>query len=912
MGVVYLVEGRTSEMPFVLKTFQSKRANPSSMARFKAEAETWINIGKHNNIVQCHWVREFSDQLFVAAEYIWPDDAGRNILTQHLASGGQTLRQQLNWIAHFCFGMKHAMAHGMRAHRDIKPDNLMVDNHGRLKITDFGLAKGLSLAEPMDSLPASGSGDDGLTVAGTAFGTPPFMSPEQFVDSSEVDHRADIYSLGIVLYMMISGGKMPIVLAARSDDYFRQWALAHRQQRIVRLDHPLMQFAEKCLEKDADRRFQSYDEILEAVAQACRKNGFAIPHDEQDARAEFERQWGIAMSLVNLDRPDEAIPKLREMEARWPDSPEVYNELCRAYMTLGQMQDALLMAEKALQLDQYSTADWNNLGGILSNLSRLNDAKNAYGKALQIDGENTGAMIGLAQLLMLEGELKDAKTWCELALFWRPEKANVLQIASDCFSQCGEPAKAIPLLDKLLATNPNDAIAWVKKGNALNDLGRHNDAIVCYDKAIETAARTQAVWKFRGGSAKGVIGAVPAASAEVKAWNGKGLAFKALGRNREALASYDRALKIDPQKADVWCNKGNALYSEGRHAEALQCFDKAVALDPTNMKSWCNRGVSLKALGKLDEAVASYDKALALDPRDVKTWFNKANALAAQENYREALVCFQEAHNLGDPNAARYVEQCRRLMQTDEAHVGTSAANADDAQEWFSKAAALAKSNKHAEAVSCYEKGLRLQPGNAAAWFNMGHCMGLLGRHEDVIKCCDRALKIDPDDSQIWKLKGLGFYSMERYQEAIPCFQQAEKLGDASAAEQITNCRRFQSPDADRYFRTGEDYRKEGNNAEAIACYEKGLAIDPSAAQIWCNMGAALLALKRSPEAITCFDRALSLSPGESSAWNNKGIALYFMKQYAAALPCLEEAQRLGATGCGGLIGVCRDKLGKR
>ena len=56
MGVVYLVEARTSEEPFVLKTFQSKLANVASIARFKAEAETWINIGKHANIVQCHWV----------------------------------------------------------------------------------------------------------------------------------------------------------------------------------------------------------------------------------------------------------------------------------------------------------------------------------------------------------------------------------------------------------------------------------------------------------------------------------------------------------------------------------------------------------------------------------------------------------------------------------------------------------------------------------------------------------------------------------------------------------------------------------------------------------------------------------------------------------------------------------------
>lgn len=93
MGVVYLVEARTPEEPFVLKTFQSGRADLTSIARFKGEAETWVNIGKHANIVQCHWVREFSGQLFVAAEYICPDDKGRNTLTQHLASGGQTLQQ---------------------------------------------------------------------------------------------------------------------------------------------------------------------------------------------------------------------------------------------------------------------------------------------------------------------------------------------------------------------------------------------------------------------------------------------------------------------------------------------------------------------------------------------------------------------------------------------------------------------------------------------------------------------------------------------------------------------------------------------------------------------------------------------------------------------------------------------------
>ena len=973
MGVVYLVEARTSEEPFVLKTFQSKLANAASIARFKAEAETWINIGKHANIVQCHWVNEFSGQLFVAAEFVWPDSAGRNTLTQYIAAGNLSLRQQLHWIAHFCFGMKHAMAHGLRAHRDVKPDNLMIDTRGRLKITDFGLAKGLSLSEQSDSLNTNRDRDENLTASGTAFGTPPFMSPEQFLDSSAVNHRADIYSLGVVIYMMISGGKLPIVPVGNSG-----WASAHRTQRVARLDHPLMSFAEKCLEKDPRQRFQSYDEILAVVGQACRKNNFPVPQDEQTARAEFERQWGIAMSLVNLDRPEEAIPKLRQMESQWPESPEVYNELSRAFQRLGKTEEALTATQKALELDQYSTADWNNLGGILANLGRLAEAKSAYGKSLQIDAQNTGAMMGLVQLLIHEGELKDAKTWCELALFWRPEKPLVLQVASDCFFKCGEPAKAIQLLDKLLATNPDDAVAWLKKGSAINALGKQDAAIACYDKAIETAPRTQNVWKFRGGSAKGMIGAVPANMVEVEAWNGKGLVFRALGQNLEALACYDRALKIDQQKADVWCNKGNAFFAENRHAEALQCFDKAVALDPRDMKSWCNRGVALKALGRLGEAADSYEKALQIDPRDVKTWFNKGNALAAQERYQDALVCFQEAQKLGHPDANRSAEQCQRMLQTDgndfeqgcasyragkfeeaircydaalagdpgnpdiwnnkgaamlrlnrdaEALVSFDHAislapenakvwnskgqvllrlgqlgdalpafhravklDPDYANAWFGQGEALAKSEKHQEAVACFENVVRLSPKDEQAWYYMAYSMGFLGRHGDVIKCCDRALEINPRSSRVWILKGLGFSSMERFHEALQCFQEAEKLGDASAVGHIANCR---SSHADWYFRLGSRYQQEGNHAEAISCYEKGLAMNPRKTVIWVNKGAALLALQRASEAAVCFDRAIALDPDDSGAWNNKGIALMSLGQREEGAACLLKAIRM-------------------
>ena len=552
------------------------------------------------------------------------------------------------------------MAHGLRAHRDIKPDNLMIDTHGRLKITDFGLAKGVSAEVEKAALHIHQAMGEQQTLAGSVFGTEPFMPPEQFIDSSAADLRADIYSFGVVIYLMLSGGSMPF---HPCDD--GGWVAAHFRQPVRRIAHPLMECAEKCLAKDRRKRFQSYDELLIAIREVGRTVGINIPGDEQDARAEFFRQWSIAMSQINLDHPESAIATLSGMQLRWPDEPEIYTELCRAYWNLGDLKQALGATQRALQLDQYSTSDWNNLGGILTASGRPLEAQAAYKRALQIEPENTGAMISLAQLLIAGGELDEAKSLCELALFWRPEKTNVLQIASDCYAICGEHVKAVELLDKLLAVTPGDAIAWFKKGNSILGLGRVEEAIRCYDCAIVNSHQTNQVWRFSGGATKAAINAVPAEQIIVEAWNSKGLALKAVGRHDDAIQSYIAALKIDPKRADIWCNHGSILFATGRAKEALASFDKAVELEPDDKKAWCNRGVALKALGRLGEAIKCYDKALQIDPTDVKTFLNKGNAFAALDLYEDALECFQKAQNLGDLSAVKYVAQCRQLLNLD-------------------------------------------------------------------------------------------------------------------------------------------------------------------------------------------------------------------------------------------------------
>src|SRR5437016_5247339 len=125
MGVVYLVEHRSFYEPFVLKTYQSSVLGDRK-TRFRREAETWVQLGAHPNIVRCLWVNEIEGDLFIAAEYVPPDEDQINTLEDRLRLGKIPLEKQVRWSAEFCFAMRHAYKKGLVAHRDLKPANLML------------------------------------------------------------------------------------------------------------------------------------------------------------------------------------------------------------------------------------------------------------------------------------------------------------------------------------------------------------------------------------------------------------------------------------------------------------------------------------------------------------------------------------------------------------------------------------------------------------------------------------------------------------------------------------------------------------------------------------------------------------------------------------------------------------------
>lgn len=282
MGVVYLVQNREIPKPIVLKTFQ-RAVSEDAKCQFVSEAHAWIRAGAHTNIVQAYWAREIAGRVFVAAEYVEPDEEGRNNLTYFLSAGPLRPEIILLWATQFCHGMDYAESKGVLAHRGIKPDNLMIDRAATLKVTDFGLAKSIdSEAQPQQRGwwffgRKQAVKTISKTMTGSAMGTLPYMAPEQFINAKSVDHRADIYSFGVILYQMVAGNRYPYRIRTAAADVSTEFFRAHTEQTPLPLKSPLMPIITRCLEKEPNRRYATYDDFLNDLSVVAKGLKIRLP-----------------------------------------------------------------------------------------------------------------------------------------------------------------------------------------------------------------------------------------------------------------------------------------------------------------------------------------------------------------------------------------------------------------------------------------------------------------------------------------------------------------------------------------------------------------------------------------------------------------------------------------------------------
>ncbi len=254
MGAVYKARQKQLDRIVALKILPTETSkDPAFAERFAREARSLARLN-HPHIVALYEFGRSQDLYYFIMEFVDGTD-----LRQVIQAGELAPDQALAIVPQICDALQYAHEEGI-VHRDIKPENIFLDKKGRVKIGDFGLAKILNKSASAFT----------LTQPLQRMGTPHYMAPEQIEGASNVDHRADIYSLGVVFYEMLTG-ELPLGRFAPP---------SKKVQIDVRLDEIVLH----TLEKEPELRYQHASEVkteVESVTHSAASAADATPHQKE-------------------------------------------------------------------------------------------------------------------------------------------------------------------------------------------------------------------------------------------------------------------------------------------------------------------------------------------------------------------------------------------------------------------------------------------------------------------------------------------------------------------------------------------------------------------------------------------------------------------------------------------------------
>ncbi|MAV25702.1 MAG: hypothetical protein CMQ05_06230 [Gammaproteobacteria bacterium] len=289
MATVYLANQIKLDRPVALKLMSSRISqNESFKRRFMREAQTLARF-RHPNIITIYEVETFEDSWFIVMEYLEGGDLKSRI------QAGLSEEEALAITKQVASALDYAHAQNY-VHRDIKPENCLFDDNGRLVLTDFGIARSMD------------TGDEALTQAGVSVGTPAYMAPEQF-ETSDVDYRADLYSLGVMLYQMLAGQR-PYSAQSMAAMLFK-----HATEAVPPLPEQnaaLQPLVNVLMAKQSSDRPESATAVIEAIDDYL-ANG-KLP-DDMIASADQQKTANMPMQTPPPDQADEDATLIRDFAA---------------------------------------------------------------------------------------------------------------------------------------------------------------------------------------------------------------------------------------------------------------------------------------------------------------------------------------------------------------------------------------------------------------------------------------------------------------------------------------------------------------------------------------------------------------------------------------------------------------------
>jgi tetratricopeptide (TPR) repeat protein len=853
LGPLHLVLDRVERRPVAMRTIREDLwSNPSSREALRKEVRAWVDLPRHPYVVRATLVEESQGQPRLALDYVAPDERGLNTLEGALKKEPPDLGVALRWAVQCCAALEHAFARGLHRHGNLKPSNILIGVDGAVRVTDLAMGEGM--------------------------GTPTHMPPERFDDRLGGDERSDIYSFGVVLYQMASGGALPFPPPPWADDPNHLWIAMrerHHESSFPRLDSLLAAAVDRCLHKEPDRRYPTFKALradLEDLLKRETGQTFRLPTPiEQEGWELANRGFGLHVAGAYEDALaafDKALGVLTRPAA-------VHLGRGRTLGALHRLEEAVSAFDKAIGIDPHYAAAWNRKGGALVRLGRDTEAIDAIEQAVVLDPRETEAWMVLGYL--------------------HGRRNRLLQ--------------ALPCYDRVIAAQPDFASAWFEKASVLAQLGRGDDAIAGFERFLELAPagdgqRSEAekrIEELRSGvpavegdggpSAPAPSAAVPSAAQPATAASGpppsgddtqppgaffpiaprpedgpaaKGLvlapeppleeedlvlrptadAFKDIvpAEPKGRMASFEASSATEPENAQGWNARGAGLFKDGRYAEALLCFDAALSVDPRNAAGWNNKANCFFKLGQHDDALLCHEKALEIEPLLLGSWLNRSTIEREEGRGEEALRSLHQFLSLAPADEPGFA-QARDVAARLEARGIRPAA--PTGLVFMAEGAQRARRGQLTEALHSFDEAVRLAPRLATAWLGRGDVLTELDRVPEALESYEGGLGIDRGDARLWTARGHALARAQRLEEAVSAF---ERAADADPTR------------ADAWTARGRALGTLGRTEEAIASLEKAIALDANAAAPWLRKAVIQERAGASAEAALSYTRFIELA----------------------------------------------------
>ncbi len=676
MGAVYQAWDSELEVALAFKVIRSDGTDPAEAAAVEARFKRELLLARqvtHPNVVRIHDLGEIDGLKYITMPYIEGQDLSA-ILNEFATLPVPRVLKIAKQVAS---GLCAAHEAGV-VHRDLKPANIMIDAEDRALIMDFGIARATS-----DAVDSSGAGlpqrrvNVGETRVGTVVGTIEYMAPEQ-ARAQPVDHRADIYAFGMILYRMTVGRRLA---EGATDTYTDLMArMKAEPARLREIDPALPEGLEKivstCLQPDPAARYATTADLVEAL-ERLDENGIPLPEPAPMWRS--WKFWAAAASLTAV------LMTGTWWSAQWfaPPSPVQHQpvSVLIADFTNGTgdpMFNGVLEQQLGVGVEGASFVTAYDRRAALRVATQLN--KENAGKPLDegramLVAQREGVKVVLAGGIIPDGSgyrlsvrgINPADGQPSLSSDVRVASKNdvltaIDRLAGDVRKSLGDTRKTKPGANEMLSASSLEAVAEYTKGQELTRQVRDADAIAYFKHATELD---------------------PNFGRAYSAW---GTAASRLGRQKEAEDQYKKALSLLDRMTEREKYRTLGVYYLGvskNYDKAIENFSTLVKLYPSDAAAYNNLAIAYNNKRDFKQASENGRKALEIYPMnrlyrsnfalyamyasDFKVAETEANKLLKVDpNYFMAyLPLAMEALSRGDTDAARgFYEQMRGVNST--------------------------------------------------------------------------------------------------------------------------------------------------------------------------------------------------------------------------------------------------------